>query len=77
MKKDTPAKVDIGNKLQAARHNLFDLIMRNRLFNLKTNKCKAIKVFESIPGEIYDVLVLQENKMEFMPLNKHKGQQWV
>ncbi len=72
MKKDTPVKVDIGKQLQAARQNLLDLTMRNRLLNFKPTNAKTIKVIDGIPGDIYDVLVFQEKKMEFSPINKRK-----
>ncbi len=71
---DTPVKVDIGKQLQAARQNLLDLTMRNRLLNFKPTNAKSIKVIEGIPSEIYDVLVLQEKKMEFKPLKKYKDE---
>jgi len=65
-----------GNKielqLQLARQNLLDLTMRNRLLNFKTTNAKTIKVIDGVPAEIYDILVLQEKKMEFSPVDKRK-----
>lgn len=72
MKREKSERVDIEKQLQAARQNLLDLTMRNRLLNFKPTNAKTIKVSEGVPSEIYDILVLQEKKMEFSPINKRK-----
>ena len=41
--------------------------MRNQLLNFKP-RTLVIKVIDEIPTEIYDIIVLQEKKMEFLPI---------
>ena len=65
----------IEQQLQEARQKLLDLTMRNRLLNFKPSNAKTIKVIEGVPSDIYDILVLQEKKLEFSPINKKKKSQ--
>src|SRR5262249_21503595 len=58
---------DILRQLQAARQNLLDLTMRNRLLNFRPTKLKTIQLINAMPPEIYDSLVLHEKAMEFLP----------
>ena len=58
---------DIVRQLQAARQNLLDLTMRNRLLNFRPTKLKTIQLIDAMPAEIYDSLVLREKAMEFLP----------
>src|SRR5215467_12820264 len=58
---------DILRQLQAARQNLLDLTMRNRLLNFRPTKLKTIQLINAMPPEIYDSLVLHEKVMEFLP----------
>lgn len=62
----------IEKQLHEARQNLLDLTMRNRLLNFKTTNAKTIKVIDCVPADIYDILVLQEKKMEFSAVYKRK-----
>ena len=54
-------------QLEAARKNLLDLSMRNRLLNFRPNKARSIRVIDEVPREIYDILVLNEKTMGFLP----------
>ena len=58
---------DIVRQLQAARQNLLDLTMRNRLLNFRPTKLKTIQLIDAMPAEIYNSLVLREKAMEFLP----------
>src|SRR5262245_23407045 len=58
---------DIVRQLQAARQNLLDLTMRNRLLNFRPTKLKTIQLIDTMPAEIYNSLVLREKAMEFLP----------
>jgi very-short-patch-repair endonuclease len=57
---------DIVKQLYAARHNLLDLTMRNRLLNFRPTKLKTIPLLDIIPREVYESLVLREKTMEFL-----------
>lgn len=57
---------DIQDKFNGLRENLLDLSMRNRLLNFRPRKTD-IEVVDEISTEIYDILVLKEQKMEFLP----------
>src|SRR5262245_45391490 len=57
---------DIVKQLSAARYNLLDLTMRNRLLNFRPTKLKTIPLIDIIPREVYESLVLREKTMEFL-----------
>lgn len=57
---------DINYKFDALREKLLDLTMRNQLLNFRP-RTRVIKVVDEISTEIYDILVLQEKKMQFLP----------
>src|SRR5215471_3476817 len=58
--------MDIAQELQAARQNLLDLSMRNRLLNFRPTKLKTIQLIDAIPKDVYDSLVLREKTIEFL-----------
>ena len=60
------ANVNIEVKIGALRKNLLDLTMRNRLLNFKP-QVRSIRVVDEIPTEIYQLMVLEDKKMRFMP----------
>ena len=60
------ANVNIEVKIGALRKNLLDLTMRNRLLNFKP-QVRSIRVVDEIPTEIYQLMVLENKKMRFMP----------
>ncbi|MDK2831241.1 DUF3320 domain-containing protein [Methanolobus sp. WCC1] len=57
----------INKQLEVARQGLLDLTMRNSLLNFRQSKTKTMKIIDEIPSEIYNHLVIQEKKMEFLP----------
>lgn len=57
---------DINIKFDKLREKLLDLTMRNQLLNFRP-RTGVIKVVDEISTEIYDILVLQEKKMQFLP----------
>ncbi|MBW6518346.1 MAG: DUF4011 domain-containing protein [ANME-2 cluster archaeon] len=63
---------NIEKQLEFARQSLLDFTMRNKLLNFRTSKARTIKVIDEIPSEIYNFLVLQQKKMEFLPTKKKK-----
>ncbi|MGH7801035.1 MAG: DUF3320 domain-containing protein [Thermodesulfobacteriota bacterium] len=58
---------NIERQLEEARQNLLDLTMRNRLLNFRPTKARTLRVTDEIPKEVYDILVLKEKSMEFLP----------
>jgi superfamily I DNA and/or RNA helicase len=62
----------VERQLEAARQKLLDLTMRNRLLNYRPSKARTIKVVDEIPKEIYDILVLLERNMQFLPKAKEE-----
>ena len=62
----------VERQLEAARRKLLDLTMRNRLLNYRPSKARTIKVVDEVPKEIYDILVLHERNMQFLPKAKEE-----
>ena len=60
------ANVNIEVKIGALRKNLLDLTMRNKLLNFKP-QVRSIRVVDEIPTEIYQLMVLEDKKMQFIP----------
>lgn len=60
---------DIQKQFNVLRRNLLDLSMRNQLLNFKPRKT-VIEVVDEISTEIYEILVLKEQKMEFLPIEE-------
>ena len=60
------ANVNMEVKIRALRKNLLDLTMRNKLLNFKP-QARSIRVVDEIPTEIYQLMVLEDKKMQFMP----------
>ena len=58
----------IVNQFDHLRQNLLDLTMRNQLLNFRPG-ARSIEIIDEISTEIYDLLVIQEEKMQF--LQKH------
>ena len=63
---------NIEKQLEDARQNLLDLTMFNNLLNFRSTKAKTMRITDEIPTEIYDLLVLQEKVMEFLPKKKNQ-----
>ncbi|KZX17426.1 DUF4011 domain-containing protein [Methanobrevibacter filiformis] len=61
----------ITKEFENLRKNLLDLTSRNQLLNFKP-RAKTLEVINNSPTHIYQVLVLQEKKMQFIPKEKSK-----
>lgn len=57
----------ILSELERARKSLLDLTMRNRLLNHRPSKARTIKVVDELPREVYNLLVIENGTMEFLP----------
>ena len=53
------------------REKLLDLTMRNQLLNFRP-RTGVIKITDEISTEIYDILVLKEKKMQYLPKKRPK-----
>lgn len=60
------ANMNIEVKIGALRKNLLDLTMRNKLLNFKP-QTRSIRVVNEIPTELYQLMVLEDKKLRFMP----------
>jgi len=60
------ANMNIDVKIGALRKNLLDLTMRNKLLNFKP-QARSIRVVNEIPTELYQLMVLEDKKLRFMP----------
>ena len=58
---------EVEKQLDAARQQLLDLTLRNRLLNFRKTRRSTLTVVDEIPREIYDRLVLREKAMQFLP----------
>lgn len=62
----------IRDQLEAARHELLDLGLRNPLLNYRTLKARGLDVADEIPSEVYRILVEEGRPMSFLPVpEKH------
>ncbi|MDR2967161.1 MAG: DUF3320 domain-containing protein [Methanobacteriaceae archaeon] len=62
---------NIANEFENLRKKLLDLTLRNQLLNFKP-RAKTIEVANQSPSSIYHTLVLQKQKMQFVPNKKEK-----
>lgn len=62
----------IEKQIEQARKNLLDLSMRNRLINFRPTKRRTLRIIDEIPREIYEILVINERSMEFLPTDVTK-----
>jgi very-short-patch-repair endonuclease len=71
----------IARELEAARKQLLDLTLRNRLLNYRPSGLRSIRVIGELPAEIYDALVLREKALEFRAAPKSaaaiEGDTWT
>lgn len=51
--------------IEDARKKLLDLTLRNRLLNYRPTKARTIKILQSNPQDIYEILVLKEKPVQF------------
>jgi flagellar biosynthesis GTPase FlhF len=62
-----PNRTDTHEQLEAARQELLDLSLRNRLLNYRLLKSNGVKVIEYEPDELYRQLVLAGRTFSFYP----------
>ena len=62
---------NIKKEFENLRNNLLDLTLRNQLLNFKP-RSKTIEVVNQTPMSIYQTLILQKKKMQFVPNKKDK-----
>lgn len=68
---------NIQKQIELARKNLLDLTMRNRLLNFRPSTRRTLRIIEEIPREIYELLVINEKAMEFLPKPKEESKKDV
>jgi hypothetical protein len=62
-----PEEVDpVAVKLEAARRDLLDMSLYNRLLNYRPLKSKGLEFVGADPATVYKVLVVEERKMSFL-----------
>jgi len=54
-------------ELEEARAKLLDMTRRNALLNFRASKRHSIEIVDEIAGEIFDLLVMQQQTMRFKP----------
>jgi len=62
---------NIANEFENLRRKLLDLTLRNQLLNFKP-RAKTIEVANQSPSSVYQTLVLQQKKMQFVPNKKEE-----
>ncbi|MGB9938597.1 DUF4011 domain-containing protein [Methanosarcina sp.] len=63
---------NIEKELDLLRQNLLDLSLRNNLINYRVSKSQTLSIIDEHPREIYNIFVLQEKPMKFLPA-KNQG----
>ena len=66
----------IKKEFENLRNELLDLTLRNQLLNFKT-RARTITISNQSPINIYQTLVLQNNKMYFVANKKEKKEEKV
>jgi superfamily I DNA and/or RNA helicase len=62
---------NIKKEFENLRNNLLDLTLRNQLLNYKP-RSKTIEVVNQSPMSVYQTLILQKKKMQFVPNKKER-----
>ena len=65
----------IEKEFENLRKELLDLTLRNQLLNFKS-RAKTITIVNQSPINLYQTLVLQENKMYFVANKKDKKEKY-
>ena len=66
-------QVKLEKQIDHLRENLLDLTMRNPLLNFRPG-AKSIQVIDDTAAEIYDLLLLQEKKLQFLPKKQEEDE---
>lgn len=67
----TQTDLDFNDVFNTSRKNLLDMGLRNNLLNFKEVK-RTISIVDEDIGELFNILVLNKNKMEFLPKKDNK-----
>lgn len=62
---------EISEQLEQARKSLLDMTLRNKLLSFKEYKRSTATIVDEIPAEIYNILVFEEDSMNFLPDEGH------
>lgn len=62
-----------ADQLEIERRKLIDLTLRNRLINYRPTKARTLKIVHENPMDIYEILVLKEKTMKFLPVKKESA----
>ncbi len=65
--KTTSYDEKVAKAIQDARQRLLDLSRRNRMINYRQRKTWTLQIIDELPAEVYDILVLREQAMQFKP----------
>lgn len=66
----------VRRKLEEARKDLLDLSLRNTLLNFRDLKARGVHIVDELSTEIFQILVLEEKTMSFLPkLEEVAGEQ--
>ncbi|MCX5971186.1 MAG: DUF3320 domain-containing protein, partial [Coprothermobacterota bacterium] len=57
----------VHRRLEAARRNLLDLSLRNRLLNYRPSRASGVEAVKEDPAQVYRLLVLEGRAMGFLP----------
>jgi len=72
---EVPEEVDlVAVKLEAARRDLLDMSLYNRLLNYRPLKSKGLEFVGADPATVYRVLVVEGRKMSFLPAPEEEPQ---
>ncbi|WP_054835401.1 DUF4011 domain-containing protein [Methanobrevibacter arboriphilus] len=63
---------NIKKEFENLRNNLLDLTLRNQLLNYKPRSKTIEVVNQSPPMSVYQTLILQKKKMQFVPNKKER-----
>ena len=58
----------VEERIKRWKQKLIDLSKRNRLLNFRPTKVTTIRIVDEIPSEIYKLIVVDNNSMEFLPV---------
>ncbi len=64
--------VIIEDRIKRWKDKLIDLTKRNRLINFRPTKVTTIKVVDEIPSEIFKIIIINNNTMEFLPIEEEE-----
>jgi len=64
----------VEERIKKWKDKLVDLSKRNRLLNFRPTKVTTIKIIDELPPEVLSTLAVQNEGMEFLPLDLEEGE---